>query len=181
MRALIVTILISIIASLGLAGYYVSNSGSVTTEAQAQVLAATNQIDPAEQAILDLINTVRADAGVAPLVFSSAMKKLTTDRVQDMVSRQYYSHKTPDGLDFGDMILTYDQTSKSSCENLQLQIGSDWQDAVDAWVASPPHYACITNPALTRAGGSVARYDDVAREGSDSANQMYVFALIATN
>jgi uncharacterized protein YkwD len=147
-----------------------------------QVLAASAEVADSENLlILEMINKVRVEAGVGKLDFARAMRLQTTDRVSDMATRQYYSHRSPDGLTFGDKIQDYDPTSGLSCENLQLQVGNDWQTAVDAWVKSPAHYRCLTNPKLTRGAGSVSAYDAISYSGSENDKQMYVFAFIATN
>jgi uncharacterized protein YkwD len=147
-----------------------------------QVLAASAELaDDENLLILDMINKVRVEAGVEKLAYSRAMRDQTTDRVSDMATRQYYSHRSPEGIGFGQTIHDYDPSSGSSCENLQLQIGDNWQTAVDAWVSSPAHYKCLTNPVLTRGAGSVSAYDTVSYTGSEMTTQMYVFAFIATN
>jgi uncharacterized protein YkwD len=152
------------------------------TTAVPQVLAASVDVaDDENLLILDMINKVRVEAGVEKLVYSRAMRDQTTDRVSDMATRQYYSHQSPEGIGFGQTIHDYDPSSGSSCENLQLQIGDNWQTAVDAWISSPAHYKCLTNPVMTRGAGSVSVYDTVSYTGSDTTRQMYVFAFIATN
>lgn len=170
-----------LLAVTGVAALYMVRSNTVIAQ-QPQVLAASNEsVSAVEKSILDKINKVRVESGARELTYSSAMKRLTSDRVSDMAKRQYYSHKTPDGYTFADTIQDYDSASGASCENLQLQFGDDWQEAVDAWVDSPAHYRCLTNPNLNRGAGSVASYDEAIYDDSNAAKQMYVFAFIATN
>lgn len=178
MRVLRVGIFTLLLALAGIASLYMIRSNTVVAQ-QPQVLSVS--VDAVEMSILDKINKVRVESGVKELSYSSAMKSLTTDRVSDMANRQYYSHKTPDGYTFASTILDYDSKSGTSCENLQLQVGDDWQEAVDAWVDSPAHYRCLTNPNLTRGAGSVSAYDAVVYDKSNDSKQLYVFAFIATN
>jgi len=181
MRVLRVSIFTLLFAFTGhIANYTISSTRAF--ESQAQVLAATQEVGSAtDSAILDKINKVRVESGVKELDYSSAMKNLTTTRVTDMATKQYYSHTSPTGIKFGDIIKDYDPTSGNSCENLQLQVGDDWQSAVDAWVKSPAHYRCLTKPELTRGAGNGTAYEDVSYAGSGSPKQMFVFSFIATN
>ena len=175
------SVFVIIVAVFGIATCLLLRS-NISASAQPQVLAASTEVVGSEDmSILDKINKVRVEAGVPELLYSTAMKKLTADRVSDMSSNHYYNHISPDGNDFGDVIRDYDPESGSSCENLQLQIGDSWQTAVDAWVDSPAHYRCLTDPGLTRGAGSVTTYDAVSFDQSKSAEQLFVFAFIATN
>ncbi len=178
MRVLRVGIFMLLLAATSAAALYTIRSNTAEAQ-QAQVLAASVEtVDAVEMSIMDKINKIRAESGVPTIAYSSAMKLLTTDRVADMSAQQYYSHTSPAGLKFGDVIKNYDPTSGVSCENLQLQVGDDWQAAVDAWVSSPAHYRCLINPNLTRGAGSVALYDEVSYGESSTSSQMYVLHLL---
>ena len=183
MRVLRVSSFVIFVAiATAVAIFMMRSIGTIAKTNQPQVLAASVvTTEPADMGIVSKINKVRVEAGVPAIAYSPAMKLLTTVRVTDMSTKQYYSHTSPTGIKFGDIIKDYDPTSSNSCENLQLQVGDDWQSAVDAWVSSPAHYRCLINPDLDRGAGSVVVYDDIAYEGSKGSKQMFVFAFIATN
>ena len=181
MRVLRVGIFTLVVALSGVAVIYMTHSTSVLARQPQVLAAAVETVDKAEMSILDKINKVRVESGSKELTYSTAMKKLTTDRVSDMATRQYYSHKNPDGYTFAQTIHDYDSASDSSCENLQLQIGDSWQEAVDAWINSPAHHRCLTDPNLTRGAGSMIAYDEVNYDKSSGDEQMFVFAFVATN
>lgn len=147
-----------------------------------QVLGATSSpVDRNVSVITDEINKVRSGVGAEELVYSLDLQNLTDFRVSDMVARDYYSHKTPDGYTYANYIAEYDSGSTYSCENLQLQVGSSPEEAVEAWVNSPSHYRCLTNPNVSNIAVSYSPHGEVVYGLDNQPQQMFVFALVASN
>jgi uncharacterized protein YkwD len=94
-----------------------------------------------------------------------------------MVERKYYSHTTPESTTYADYLDDYKVESGFSCENLQLQVGSDINQAIDAWQKSSSHYKCLIEPRLRTIGFSHQLYETVS--GDNGQKQLFVFSMIA--
>lgn len=90
--------------------------------------------DDAYWATLENINAYRAAVGVAPLSVDSGLSQIADTRVLDMVRAGTMSH---DGY----------QTPEIIAQNYNSA-----QSVVDAWAASPGHYAAMTDPDYTVCG-----------------------------
>lgn len=90
--------------------------------------------DDAYWATLENINAYRAAVGVAPLSVDSGLSQIADTRVLDMVRAGTMSH---DGY----------QTPEIIAQNYNSA-----QSVVDAWAASPGHYAAMTDPSYTVCG-----------------------------
>lgn len=149
---------------------------------QPQVLASTvTSIDPKENGLIAQINSIRSDAGVPELTYSFGLKDLATFRVSDMALREYYSHISPEGYTYANYLGEHGSDSTYSCENLQLQVGSDDVSVVKAWTTSPAHYRCLIDPRISNIAISYDVHSEVSSAHSGSVDQMYIFAMIASN
>lgn len=90
--------------------------------------------DDAYWATLENINAYRAAVGVAPLSMDSGMSAIANQRTIDMLTSGVMSH---DGY----------QTAEIIAQNYNSA-----QSVVDAWAASPGHYAAMTDPSYTVCG-----------------------------
>lgn len=90
--------------------------------------------DDAYWATLENINAYRAAVGVAPLSVDSGLSQIADTRVLDMVRAGTMSH---DGY----------RTPEIIAQNYNSA-----QSVVDAWAASPGHYAAMTDPGYTVCG-----------------------------
>lgn len=90
--------------------------------------------DDAYWATLENINAYRAAVGVAPLSVDSGLSQIAYTRTLDMVRAGTMSH---DGY----------QTPEIIAQNYNSA-----QSVVDAWAASPGHYAAMTDPGYTVCG-----------------------------
>lgn len=90
--------------------------------------------DDAYWATLENINAYRAAVGAAPLSVDSGLSQIAYTRTLDMVRAGTMSH---DGY----------QTPEIIAQNYNSA-----QSVVDAWAASPGHYAAMTDPGYTLCG-----------------------------
>lgn len=90
--------------------------------------------DDAYWATLNNINAYRAAVGVAPLSIDAGLSQIAYTRTLDMVRSGVMSH---DGY----------QTPEIIAQNYNSA-----QSVVDAWAASPGHYAAMTDPSYTICG-----------------------------
>lgn len=59
----------------------------------------SNATEEIELKIHELVNEYRNKAGVLPLQYDPKLAEIARAHSQDMIDRDYYSHKTPEGLD----------------------------------------------------------------------------------
>ena len=99
-----------------------------------------------ESAILNLINTVRADRGLAALQPNQSLTDISRTRSNDMLSRDYFSHYTPEGKNVFNIFRECGITFRAAGENLAHSRPADigTPDAfLNAWMNSPTHAANI--------------------------------------
>jgi uncharacterized protein YkwD len=103
--------------------------------------------------VLDLVNKLRRDNGLEPLVGDLQLSKLASDRADDMVNRGYYAHKNPDGKNFFDLMTDGGYAPHYACENLSLEPSKSETVSYDGWLTSTRgHKECMLEPSVSRAG-----------------------------
>lgn len=110
--------------------------------------------------MLDGVNRVRTEAGLAPLAPSEALDLLAAERSADMASRRYFSHTTPDGLDVFALMAQRGIEYRTAGENLAWNTYNQSETSAQAltgFLDSPPHRAILLGPAFTQLGVGVAR------------------------
>lgn len=156
-----------------------SNVFASGVKVEPQVLASATELSSTQRLFLDKINTIRSEAGVSELSYSRDIEELANYRTSDMSSREYYSHKTPEGYTYAKYFNDYSVEPGLSCENLQLQIGSDINAAIEAWNNSTSHYDCIVDARLSSVAFSYVPY--MAQPNETENSTTFVFAMIATD
>ncbi len=105
--------------------------------------------------VTELTNGVRTEEGVEVLKTDDVLTRIAQARADDMATRGYFSHVSPEGYepwhwyDQGDYAFTY------AGENLALDY-TESPDVVRAWLQSPTHRANIVGSQFTRTGVGVA-------------------------
>lgn len=113
--------------------------GPITTR-DTETAAATSSD---EAAFLDALNQVRADAGLAPFTLNSQLSDLSRGHAQVMADAGEIFHANPISAD-------YNGPWSKIGEN--VGVGASVAVLVDAFVASPGHYANIIDPAFSEIG-----------------------------
>jgi uncharacterized protein YkwD len=156
-----------------------SNLGKVAYERAApqtnNVVAAPAgqvQLSGMESFVLKAINDQRAAAGLQPVQLNGAVTELSRARSGDMAGRNYFSHTTPEGGQFLQMLVDRGVGYKYAGEVLarnNLPDAEAAQVAMDSYLNSPPHRAIILD----------GRYNTVgigyAKSGEDN---MHYFTVI---
>jgi hypothetical protein len=107
--------------------------------------------------VLCLINFERQRRGLAPLVESTSLDSAAQAHSDDMVSRHYFEHDTPDGITPQIRIaqVGYHPTVQGTTgENIfsSADVLSSPAAAVDAWMRSPGHRGNILWPSFRNIG-----------------------------
>ncbi len=106
--------------------------------------------------VLRLVNQIRSDNGLAPLVWNCNLAYAAKQHCDDMARRGYFSHMTPEGLSPFDRIDRLKIDYSMAAENLAAG-QPDPQSVVKAWMDSEAHRVNILNPELNEMGAAFSR------------------------
>jgi uncharacterized protein YkwD len=107
-----------------------------------------------EAEMLARVNDVRRRAGLPPLASNPLLDRISQEHADDMLLRSYFGHRTPEGLGPSDRARA-DGYGPGIGENLVEQRYSV-QEALDAWLDSPPHRSNILDPESREMGLGLA-------------------------
>jgi uncharacterized protein YkwD len=117
-----------------------------------------------ESAVLERINELRAERGLAPLRLAPGLTQAAAAHAQAMGRRGFFSHTSADGTSFAERVLRYYPRGGfarwAAGENLawidpRLTAG----DVVSMWLGSPPHRRNLLDPAWRELGVAAVRVD----------------------
>jgi len=103
-----------------------------------------------EQALMNLVNKARADAGAGALQFDTNLMKVARLKAKDMVDNNYFSHQSPTYGSPFDMMRQFGVEFKTAGENIAGN--QTVSGAFNAWMNSPGHKANILNDKFNYAG-----------------------------
>ncbi|GGM62649.1 CAP domain-containing protein [Dactylosporangium sucinum] len=113
--------------------------------------ASGNGFSAEEAEVLAIVNAERAKAGCKPLAFNAKLAAAAGKHSQDMYQRKYFSHTTPEGVDFAKRISNEGYKWSGAAENIAM--GQDSPEKVmQAWMNSEGHRANILNCGLKDLG-----------------------------
>lgn len=136
------------------------------------VLAASTNISPTS--LLQDTNTQRINAGDSPLSLNNQLSIAAQAKAQDMVARNYWSHKTPDGLDPWNFISKQNYNYKKAGENLAYGF-TDSSSVVTGWMNSPSHRRNLLDNNFEDVGFGIAE----SKNFNNSGSSIVVVALYA--
>jgi len=99
------------------------------------------------EGIVKLTNKYRS----TPLVLDAKLSEVAQRRADDMATKHYFSHVSPEGLRAWDFMKRYNYHYLCAGENLAVGYKSD-KSVVAAWIASPSHKDNIVDPKFTNIG-----------------------------
>ena len=129
-----------------------TQSPATSTEnivSQANALSAANIAYYNE--ILDLVNSIRAEAGVSPLTLDTTLCQAATVRAIEMDNTGVFSHTRPDGTDCWSVFKLYGITYRTCGENIAMGQRTPAQ-VVESWRNSPGHYANMVKAGFGKLG-----------------------------
>lgn len=138
-------------------------AGSNEVSVSAKVAAATADskqevsIDKDEEEVLNLLNAARKDAGLDPLLLDASLQKVADIKVKDMVTNEYFGHKSPTYGSPFDLMKRSGVAFKSAGENISGN--KSGAAATNAWMANENHKANILNSEYKYVGIGVANDD----------------------
>lgn len=130
--------------------------GSTKTASQPEVSITENNnylaeppqanLSDYEDMVLHLLNTVRVEHGLAALPPNQSLTDVSRTRSSDMLSRNYFSHYTPEGKNVFNLLRECGIPFNAAGENLghAIPAGIGTPEAfLNAWMNSPGHAANI--------------------------------------
>lgn len=123
--------------------------------ATAVPLTGVTQNNAKAQALLDLMNAARADAGVAPLSRDTTLEDVAIARARNLITNGYFDHYAPDGESAFSELAARGIRYRLAGENLARNNYVDAktvQAAFDGLMASEGHRANILEPRFANVG-----------------------------
>ena len=135
---------------LGVAYLQQSQTGANNPQAPS---APQVQLAQGEQQLFTNINAARQAAGLGKLSLDAQVEQLAHDRVNDMATRNYFSHVTPEGTTFIDMMNQRNIAYNNSGEIINRNTyGNAPQEAFTSFMASQHHHDIIMTGAFNFVG-----------------------------
>ena len=107
------------------------------------------------QEVMALMNAERAAAGLPAYVWDDLAADTAYDHAVDMRVRDYYAHRSPEGLGSADRLEAAGVVAKLTSENIAYTQDTP-DDVMAAWMASDGHRRNIMSPYFTHAGVGVS-------------------------
>ncbi len=159
--------------STGFSGSTAAAPGAQPPKELVTFATSNNAPDPNET--LRYVNQLRLTHGLPELKPDTQLGLVASARAADMVARQYYAHKNPDGSYYYDYFKNYGVTSGYSCENLDLIFVPNQDQIMGDWLASTSgHQECMMHPKTNKAGYAAVRLTLINFDGSESAAYIIV-------
>lgn len=158
--------------AVGFSGSSAAAPGSSVPD-EVQFPVSSDTLDPNET--LWLVNQRRSEAGLPALIADERLAALARERAADMVERQYYAHRNPDGRFYYDYLNERAIVAGYSCENLDLVFVPSQELVLREWQASlKGHRDCMMHPKTNKAGFATAKLIFLNFSGKPTAGYLVV-------
>ncbi len=145
-------------------GLFISTTGEFKRLHGNVLSYATNMSDTG---LLDATNEARAANGLAPLKFNTKLDQAAQNKAQDMASKNYWSHNTPEGKEPWVFVDSVGYRYYKAAENLAY--GFDNSDtAVVGWMNSPSHRANVLDKDLEEVGFGIINVENYQNTGPET-------------
>lgn len=132
-----------------------SDASSSTDNVSIQEVAVSEGSGYAESQMIYLINTIRSSHGLQLLNPNPVLNSIARSRSQDMISRNYFSHYTPEGKNIFNILVENGIMYACAAENLSHASPSSWgspESVINSWMSSSAHRANLLNPHYCQIG-----------------------------
>ena len=143
------------VAQLGRSPLYVFLFAWPRSEYYARETAGLASLEAVRQEMLERVNTLRREAGRPPLTLEPRLTTAAQGHADDMLTRTYYSHVTPEGTPPRQRVLAAGYSGEIVGENIAAGQTSV-ELAVDAWMHSTEHRRNILDPRFQEIGIGMA-------------------------
>lgn len=119
------------------------------------------------QSLLNATNAQRSNQGLNGLNVNSQLDQAAQAKANDMATRNYWSHNTPDGRTPWTFITATGYHYQAAGENLAYGFSST-ADTMAGWMNSPEHRANILNASYSQVGFGIANIPDYQSSGPET-------------
>lgn len=131
---------------------------SILAPTPLRVFTKENQAVLVKEKVIAQTNIARFDNGMLPpLTENEVLDKVALKKAQDMFSKQYFEHVSPDGIGPGDLASGEGYKYIVEGENLILGNFKDEKEMLDLWMNSPGHRANILHEQFSEIGVAVIK------------------------
>lgn len=127
--------------------------------------------DITKTALMELTNQERQSLGIQPLREEPKLNEAAFLKAQDMITKDYFSHRSPDGILPWDWFKSAGYNYKFAGENLAIGF-LDSEEVYQAWMNSPLHKKNLLNPNYSEIGTAIVRGDF---QGNDTTLVVQLF------
>ena len=117
--------------------------GSPPAAAPAGAATATDPLRIAAATMLQRLGSERSGVGIVPLRSDSRLNAIADARARDMAARGYFSHTSPEGIGFSDLLVAAGITWYGAGETIAWNTAPDLELSIDmateGWMSSTPH------------------------------------------
>ena len=131
--------------------YDTSTYNATDNEIQPEGDANCNSYMSYYSEVLNLVNQIRAEAGVGPLTLDTNLCRAANMRALEMDYAEYFEHARADGRNWDTVMDFYGCQRSSWGENIAAGYGSP-SSVVEGWKNSSGHYANMINADFTKLG-----------------------------
>lgn len=146
-----VILVIGLLLSLGLRQ---SSFTAALKHPASQVLFYASTMET--RALLADTNSERGQAQVPPLDENAQLDQAAQAKANDMATRNYWSHDTPDGNPPWTFVTSQNYSYQKLGENLAAGFDNE-QSAIDGWMSSPSHKENLLDASFGQVGFGVAK------------------------
>lgn len=132
-----------------------TSRGSITTDQPPAGTSNSPALSAGENRLWTLINNARQQAGAGQVALDPTLRGIALSRSQDMVARNYFSHTTPDGVDFLTLLKNAQVSYKFAGEiitNNNFDQSQAADQAFNSFMNSAHHHDIMLDPRYTVAG-----------------------------
>lgn len=131
------------------------NTDPSSANPSTQEVAAAQGVSYVESQMIHLINSIRLSRGLQLLNPNPVLNSIARSRSRDMLSRNYFSHYTPEGKNIFNILVEDGIMYACSAENLSQASPPSWgssEAVVNNWMSSSAHRANMLNPHFGQLG-----------------------------
>ena len=132
------------------------NTDSTSVDnSSAQEVAVVQGVSYVESQMIHLLNSIRSSRGLQLLNPNPVLNSIARSRSKDMLSRNYFSHYTPEGKNIFNILAENGIMYACGAENLSQASPPSWgspEAVVNNWMSSSAHRANILNPHFGQLG-----------------------------
>ena len=133
-----------------------------TVTSKAEVTLKASEMNDYENTVAAMINNVRVQNGLNAIAANGLLNEVASIRSQDLISRNYVSHYTPEGTNVFDVMrangVSFSYAGENLAQSAPASVGTP-EGFLNAWLNSPTHKANILRAQYTKIGVSMVEID----------------------